>query len=201
MGGYEHAILVGFSYAKGEKNINSRVRDYTPTSNPKWKFETGGAKAYLDFIKDEAIPFIEGQYRIDSDRRMIVGHSLGGLFGTYALLEEPNLFADYILTSSSLWFHEEVIFDIEEKFYNTGKQLKGRIFFAIGETETPEINGGNNDMVGQQRAFANQLRSRNYEGLEVKDIIYEDGTHLTTYPIGLTEGLRWLLPGKDVFGG
>ena len=108
-GGYEQAILVGFSYVKGEQSTNSRIRDYTPTDNPKLtKSETGGAEAYLDFIKNDAIPFIEKEYRIDSDRRMIVGHSLGGLFGAYALLKEPSLFADYILTSPSLWFMKKL---------------------------------------------------------------------------------------------
>ena len=116
---------------------------------------------------------------------MIVGHSLGGLFGAYALLKEPSLFADYILTSPSLWFHEEVIFDIVERAHKAGKPLSGRVFFATGETETPEINGGNHDMVRQQKAFADLLRSRNHKGLIIKDVTYENGTHLTTYPIGL----------------
>ena len=202
LGGYEHAILVGLSYAKGEKGVPSRVRDYTPTKAPAWKkFETGGARAYLDFIRDEVIAFIEAEYRSDPQRRMLVGHSLGGLFGAYALLEEPGLFSDYILTSASLWFDDEVIFELEEKAANSNKSLSGRVFFAVGATETPPVNGRHNDMVGQQQSFAERLKARGHEDLVIKNVIYEGGTHLTTFPIGFTEAMRWLLPGDDIYGG
>ena len=202
LGGYEDAILVGFSYAKGERGVASRIRDYTPTNNPAWrKFTTGGAKAYLSFIRDEAIPFIAAQYRTAPERRMIVGHSLGGLFGAYALIEEPELFSDYILTSPSLWFHDEVIFEMEQAAAEAGSRLKGRVFLAIGATETPSVNGGPHDMRGQTVSFANLLRSRGYDALAVKDVVYDGSTHLTTFPVGFTEAMRWMLPGEDIYGG
>ena len=56
-------------------------------------------------------------------------------------------------------------------------------------------------MVGHQQAFAEKLRSRGYEGLEVQNEIVEGGTHLTTYPIGLTHALRWLLTGNKHYHG
>ena len=93
LGGYEPAILIGFSYAKGERGTASRVRDYTPTENPDWRrFKTGGGPQYLEFIKSEAIPFVESEYRIDSNRRMLVGHSLGGLFRRLCLAERTKTF-------------------------------------------------------------------------------------------------------------
>lgn len=201
LGGYEKAILVGLSYAKGEKAVASRTRDLTPTNVNGKKYITGGAHAYLSFIKDQVLPFIENTYRADPDRRILVGQSYGGLFGAYALIEEPGLFHDYILTSASLWHDGQVIFNLEEQAANSNKKLTGRIYFATGATETPAINSGRHDMVGQQRAFTEQLRSRGYENLIIKDEIIADGTHLTTYPIGLTRALRWLLPGSDIYGG
>ena len=156
---------------------------------------------YLTFIKHEVIPFIEMEYRADSTRRMLVGQSYGGLFGAYTLLEEPGLFQDYVLTSPSLWHDDGVIFAMEEKAAKDGKPLSGRVYFAVGETETPTVNGGRHDMVGQQISFAEKLRSREYEGLTVRDDVVEEGTHLTTFPIGFTRALRWMLPGDDVYGG
>jgi len=200
-GGYEKAILVGLSYAKGENGVKSRTRDLTPTKIPGANRETGGADAYLGFVKDEVIPFVERHYRADSQRRMLVGQSFGGLFGVYTLLEEPGLFQDYVLTSPSLWHDNKAIFELEEKALKDGKKLSGRVYFAVGETETPAINGGSQDMVGQQTVFAQRLRSRDYPGLIIRDEVLEGGTHLTTYPIGLTRALRWLIPGADPFGG
>jgi len=202
LGGYEPAILVGLSYAKGERGVASRVRDYTPTDNPEWiRFKTGGAVDYLTFIKEEVIPFVDSEYKTDPNRRTIVGHSLGGLFGAFVLLTEPGLFSDYILSSPSLWFHNQVIFDMEAEIATADRDIRGRVFISVGSTETPEINGGKNDMVEQAKSFAEILRSRGYDNLQVKDVVYEDGTHLTSYPFALVEALRWMLPGEDIYGG
>lgn len=201
MGGYEKAILVGLSYAKGEGGMRSRTRDMTPTKDDNWKLETGGARDYLTLFKDEIIPFLERAYRVDSDRRVLVGQSFGGLFGVYALIEEPGLFQDYILTSPSLWFDNEIMFELEENAAKAGRSLSGRVYFATGETETPTNGVARNDMVGQQKAFVKRLRSRGYEDLEIRDEIMEGGTHLTTFPIGFTKALRWLLPGNNIYGG
>lgn len=200
-GGYEKAILVGLSYAKDENAGDSRTRDLTPFKATGWRRETGGAKAYLDFLKDDVLPFVEAHYRADPKRRMLVGQSFGGLFGAYALIEEPGLFHDYILTSPSLWQNEKEMFAFEEDAFNAGRKLKGRVYFATGHTETPAINGRRHDMSGQQTAFAKALRARGYEELEVRDELLDGGTHLTTFPIGLTRALRWLLPGDDVYSG
>jgi uncharacterized protein len=200
-GGVEPAILVAISYAKGEGGADSRGRDLTPTPNSSRPDKSGGARAYLTFIKDEVIPFVEAAYRADPARRTLTGQSYGGLFGAFALFEEPGLFADYILTSPSLWYGDGVMFDLEAEFARTHTALPARVFFAIGETETPAINGGEYDMVGDQKRFADQLRARNYEGLTVRDEVVEGGTHLTTFPIGLLRGLMWQLPGPKPYGG
>lgn len=196
---FEEAILVGLSHAQGENSRKSRTRDYTPTDDPGTMFPSGGAREYLTFLKDEVLPFVEKNYRADPERRMLSGVSYGGLFGAYALLEEPGLFHDYILTSPSLWHNKEIMFAMEEAVAKSGKELSGRVYFATGEAEVPSISPGFRDMVGQQQAFAAKLRSRGYTNLEVRDEVMEGGTHLTTYPIGLTRALRWLLPGKNPY--
>jgi predicted alpha/beta superfamily hydrolase len=198
---FEEAILVGISHAEGEKSQLSRTRDYTPTKSPDTRYESGGARQYLTFLKDEVLPLIESTYRADPERRILSGVSYGGLFGVYALLEEPGLFQDYILTSPSLWHNKEVMFDLEEAFAASGGELRGRVYFATGETEIPAISPGFEDMVGQQTSFAARLRARGYRNLEVRDDVIEGGTHLTTYPIGLTRALPWLLPGNDPYRG
>lgn len=200
-GGFEHAILVGVSYAKGEAGVASRSRDLTPTI-PKnlneghgAKYEHGGAAEYLAFLRDEVVPFVEREYRGDPSRRILVGQSYGGLFGAYVLVTDPTAFTDYILTSSSLWHNESVMFDFEKKFAASNTKMPARVYFAIGEMETNP--GRERNMVEDQTRFADTLRSRNYEGLEVRDIIIPSATHKTTFPIGLTKGLMWMLEGPN----
>ena len=200
-GGLAPAILVAISYAKGETGADSRSRDLTPTPDPKNPGKYGGACDYLTFIKDEVIPSIEKDYRADPARRTLTGQSYGALFGAYALLEEPGLFADYILTSPSLWYGDKAMFAIEEAFSKTHTRLPARVFLATGQTETPAVNHGEYDMVGDQKRFAARLRSRNYESLTIRDEVVEGGTHLTTFPVGLLHGLMWTMPGPTPHGG
>ncbi len=202
LGGLEHAILIGISYAKGERGMASRSRDLTPTSlGPGARYAHGGARDYLTFLRDEVIPFIEANYRADPARRTLVGQSYGGLFGAYAFLSEPDLFSGYILTSPSLWFDNKVIFEFEEAFAASNEALKARVYFAVGETETPSVNGGRHDMVGDQKRFTDTLRNRGYAGLEIMDEVIPGATHQSTFPIGLTQGMMWLHAGPDPYNG
>lgn len=200
LGGLEHAILVGISYAHGESGFESRSRDLTPTDlGPGAKYTHGGARAYLTFLKDEVLPFVEETYRADPAERTLVGQSYGGLFGAYALVTEPGLFSGYILTSPSLWFDGHVMFDLAKAAGD--RPLKGRVYFATGATETPENHGGKNDLAADQTRFAALLRAQGHDGLEVQDRVVPGATHQTTFPIGLTRGLMWLHEGPDRYNG
>lgn len=190
----EQALMVGISFAQGENGMDSRVRDLTPTEDKSWKrYKTGGGPAYLEFIEKEVIPFVENHYRADPARRTLAGQSLGGSFGIWVLLTRPELFESYILTSSSLWFHDRNIFKFEESYANNNKDLKARVYFAVGEHENPDIHGNTRrDMVSDQVEFVKKLRSRNYPGLVMRDEIISEAIHETTFPIGFTRGVRWL---------
>lgn len=190
---FDQALLVGISFARGENGMDSRVRDLTPTEDKSWtRYATGGGPAYLEFLEKEVFPFVETRYRTDPARRTLVGQSLGGSFGAWVLLTRPDLFDSYILTSSSLWFHGSNIFEFEKRYAASHNDLKARVYFAVGERETPAHGNTRNDMVGDQNAFVAQLRSRNYPGLVIRDDVIEGAFHETTFPIGFTRGAQWL---------
>ncbi|KKJ77874.1 hypothetical protein WH95_05475 [Kiloniella litopenaei] len=188
----DKAILVGVSFAQDENGMASRVRDLTPIKNKSWtKYQTGGAVKFLEFIETEVISFIEKNYRTNSTR-IFTGQSLGGSFGTWVLLTKPELFSHYILTSPSLWYKDNMIFDIEKKYAQKNDTLAAKVYFAIGGLETKE-NGMHYDMVEDLKSFTKQLAARNYKQFEMKSEIIEGTTHKATYPVGFTKGLLWLL--------
>ena len=156
---------------------------------------------YAQFMINEVVPHIDETYRTRTDKRIFVGQSLGGLLGSYILLKKPGIFSDFILTSPSLWWDDEMMFALEEDAFRAGVKPVGRVYYAVGETETPAINGRNHDMVGQMLRFAKRLRSRNHAGLEVRDEVITDSTHQTTFPIGFTRAMRWLMPGDNIYNG
>jgi len=188
----DKAIVVGISFAHGENGQYSRVRDLTPETDESWiKYTTGGASKYLEFIEDEVFAFVETNYRIDVNQRILAGHSLGGLFGAWVLLTKPELFSNYILTSPSLWYKRDWIFDLEEKYFKKHTSLKAKIYMATGALETL-ANGMRNDMVEGHVKFLKRLRLRNYQGIKIKDEIVDGTDHYSTFPVGLSKGLMFI---------
>ncbi|WP_234387157.1 alpha/beta hydrolase [Aquimarina sp. Aq78] len=110
----ENAILVGISWQKDiNENLKkeegaqaSRYRDYSirKSSNPEnqAKYQFWEASNHLDFIRNDVIKYVENNYQTDTANRTYFGYSLGGLFGAYILLTQPDTFKNYILGSPAL---------------------------------------------------------------------------------------------------
>ena len=201
VGAFEHSIIVGISYAIGEGARRSRSRDLTPFSlGPSARYQHGGAKAFLDFLTHEAIPQIDKQYRTDRQKRTLVGQSYGGLFGIYALLTQPGLFHNYILSSPSLWNADGQIFALAEELHGETCTVSGRAYFATGETETPARQGGKHNLVTDQARFVELLTASECNDIEIRAEVIEGATHPTTFPIAATRGLMWLHEGANPRG-
>ncbi|MGF1545431.1 MAG: alpha/beta hydrolase [Parvularculaceae bacterium] len=191
-GAVDPAIIVGVSRAVDEDPMRSRVRDFTPTSAASWRrYETGGAPAYLEFLRGRLIPFVEARWRADAAARVLVGHSLGGLFGAYVLARAPETFAGYALISPSLWFHDRIIMSLEAAYAEAGPPRRGRVYLATGALEAPPHI--NNDMVGDQGAYAAALRARAIDAFDVRAEILNDAAHEFTFPLGFARAASWLL--------
>ncbi|MFT3703034.1 MAG: alpha/beta hydrolase-fold protein [Agriterribacter sp.] len=81
-----------------------RDRDFLPTHN-KSNPTSGGADNFLAFFKDELIPYVNKTYRSNGENTLF-GHSFGGVFVTYTLLTEPQLFDSYIAGDPAFWWDE-----------------------------------------------------------------------------------------------
>ena len=93
------------SIVVGIPNTN-RNRDLTPTRGIIGKDSTsinitGGGKAFLGFITDEIIPFLDNNFPTSSHRTLI-GHSLGGLIVFEALLNKREYFNNYLAIDPAL---------------------------------------------------------------------------------------------------
>ena len=119
-------VLVGIS------NANNRTRDLT-TSKIKERYgmpineENGGAANFSNFIEKELIPFIENKYRV-TNFRTLIGHSYGGLFAIYTLINHPQLFSNYVAIDPSLdWDDQKLLTEAQEKL--SSKNYKGKSLF------------------------------------------------------------------------
>lgn len=194
-GRFREFIIVGLSWATGEAPAASRERDLTPWRTTAGEEATGGAPGYWAFLRDEAMPLVEGRYRVDKGHRTLAGQSYGALFGLWVALTEPGHFQNYILTSPSAWFADHKIFETEANYAAQQSDLKARVYLAIGSREHPGAGGCpgcKRDMVGDQDRLARTLRARGYPNLQLRADVIEDSYHETTFPIGLMKGMQWL---------
>lgn len=189
-------ILVGLSYALGEKGMPSRRRDYTPTSPRQGGAPVdaahGEGDAYMTYLRDQVIPFVATRYRSDEERRMLLGHSYGSLLGAQILFSEPGMFSGYILGSPSLWFDDNVMEEFEDKYSQAREDLAASVYMYVGEYEESTF-GKRYDMVSDARRMESSLRSRNYPSLRIKLEILNDEDHLSVAPRGFTHGLKFLM--------
>ena len=86
-----------------------RGRDLTPAAVEGWRppqeaGASGGADRFLSFLGDELAPWVERRYRT-APLRVLVGHSLGGLFALHAIVRRPALFTGYVVMEPSTWWN------------------------------------------------------------------------------------------------
>lgn len=187
----EEAIIVSVAYSTDSRGVQSRVRDYTPVKADSWKMETGNANTHIEFFKTDIFPFIESKYRTDTNSRIFIGHSLGGLLGAYILFEYPDTFSSYILSSPSVWFNDNHLLQMTPK--KTTSETK--VYLSVGALETPEF-GERENMVKGSNMLAEKISKQSDDNVQMKYVVVEGASHATVFPTIAIQGLDWIL-GKD----
>lgn len=174
-------IVVAITWGgEGDDPNVLRGRDFTPSSNPRIP-TSGGASHFLRVLEEELIPYSESLYRADQ-RRVLVGSSLGGLFTSYAMLEQPELFDGYIALSAP-YMLEQAYFDSRLAQLEGSQSLEGvRAYLAVGAWDFNQ---------SQVSSFADALQKQN-EGLDMHLQLVEGVGHAGVEPIGYTYGLQYV---------
>jgi len=225
------AVVVGIGYPIESfwDTMNLRSRDYTPTADPEllavanrtmWPgladaetATSGGADAFLDFIESELMPMIEEEYGGDPDDATIVGHSFGGLLGSYALVSRPGLFQRHVITSPSLWWDDGYLLELEPKLAPKRNDLPARVFFSVGAFEAEGIQLekfegmppeqleamrefmeyiGTPFMVRRMLMLEHMLAMRGYPGLHTAFEVFDEENHGSVRFAATSRGLRFV---------
>ena len=141
--------------------------------------ENGGADKFLDFMKTELFPFIEKNYRAESDNRTIMGCSLGGLITLYTLFTHSDMFTGYVAASPSL----PSLSKYEEAFSKKQLTKPVRVYMTVGDVEgrTPDFE-----------RFAGSMKSKNYKNVQVRSKVLENTGHSGTKSETYTRGLQFV---------
>ncbi len=193
----EPIIMVGIGYEVEtfEYDVVQRTYDYTPTpdysadSSMTFRYKTpirsGGADTFLLVLEQEIIPFIDSLFRTNNSRT-IAGHSLGGLFATYVLLEKPRLFSNYIIASPAAWWDDDILL-LQLKARKNMVMPDGKVLLGIGEKETKRM-----------RYSAAKLKNLLRNKMKKKDCFRFERVkgcdHFTVIPVLIQKSLLFVFP-------
>jgi predicted alpha/beta superfamily hydrolase len=174
-----------------------RTRDLTPTHSiigPDGKPDTsarafgknsGGGEAFLQFMKEELMPYMEHHYTV-APYRIFYGHSLGGLMALHCMVHHPDYFNAYIAISPSLqWDDAKLLRETAEKM---GPEIKGnRIVFFSDAGEGPAFHQN-------QLKLDSLLKKKHVAGLRYGYRYYPEETHISEPVKAFYDGLRLVYP-------
>lgn len=188
-------IVVGV-YAQGH-----RARDMTPTYSlvgstgveKRHLEESGGADAFLTFLRHELIPEIDRQYRT-RPYRVLAGHSLGGLFAVHTLTRAPEAFGAYLAIDPSLWWDDEVMVGRAREAFDRANLDHTALFLARANTRAPGLPDWEThfDAIGR---FAELVASRAPAGLRYADRTFDEDGHASVPLPAVQAGLRHVFDG------
>jgi predicted alpha/beta superfamily hydrolase len=186
-------VAIGYDGVQTYPDVyrTNRTRDYTPTHSLEGGYgleiqkHSGGGPAFRDFLRGELFPFVEKEYATDG-RRVLVGHSYGGLFASWVLLTSPELFGSYLVVSPSLWYDQHLMLRLVDGVPREGRP-PAKVFMSVGTLE-----GSQQAMLNDLRRLHDALATRQVQGLALKLVPLDDETHNSVFPAALGKGLRWI---------
>ena len=169
------------------RNVD-RNRDFSP-SHVEAIPTSGGAEKFMFFLSDELIPYIDDNFRTQS-YRILVGHSFGGTFATYALLEKPDLFDAYIAISPYLQFDNELLVKQAETDLKSSYNKDICFYMTLGNEP---------DYIPALEKFTSIIKSKSPAELELVYINMKEETHGSIPHLSIYNGLEeiysdWKLP-------
>ena len=186
-------IIIGITH-------RDRNHDLTPTlasglkadGSPSPLPTSGGGPTLRLFLSRELIPMIDKQYRTEP-YRVLVGHSLGGLFAIDALINQPELFRAYLAASPSLWWDHDLELRRAATFYEQHRIFDSFLYLSIADESDVSRNAF--------QAFTQLLSSHPGERLAWKSQEFVDEEHVSSVLPAFYYGLRavfaaWPIP-KD----
>lgn len=219
VGELKPAIVVGIGYpTDNPAQINvKRIFDLSPpvddaTLPPMLKgAKTGGAAELEKFLLNTLQPKIEALFHTNREDRVLIGHSLGGLFVLRTLFDRPQAFHSYIAISPSIWWNNRALLNDEPAFakaVNAGK-ITPRILILVGGLEQTASAGPRPPgmsvkayakvqamakMIDNARSLGKKLAAlHGKSGYETRMQVLRDATHNSEVPAALARGLTFAL--------
>ncbi|MGL4852560.1 MAG: alpha/beta hydrolase [Phocaeicola sp.] len=183
------SILVGIT-------SNNRTRDFTPIASaydrngvlqPDARATGGEANLFTSFLTEELIPMIEQNYRTHN-QRMLIGHSLAGLYALHLYLNQSILFNRYCILDPSVWWHQGWMVQEAEASIPQDGTSRSSLYLGIAG-----IDPNKRETIHHSRATTlMQLLEEKVSSKKFHSHIFIEETHGSIFLPGLYEGIKVL---------
>lgn len=106
---------------------NREDADIAPTA--------GGAEDFSRFLSEEVVRFVDANYR-SNDYRILFGHSFGGFFAIFNMLEHPGVFDAHMAASPSIFWNDAQLLGLAESKPGTGTSAGHTLYATLADTES-----------------------------------------------------------------
>ena len=161
--------------------------DYVPTPYEERDASPKASDLILKFFREELMPFIAGQYRT-SGYNILSGHSVAGLFTTYALFTQPDLFSAGI--ASSPWFQARDQYWLKQidKMFQAESLARKSLFMTVGKKEQGLT-------ISTFTELEKWMNSKDLKGLAWKTSWFDGVDHMSMIGRSLYDGLLFIFDG------
>lgn len=183
-------ILVGIGYKSFKLMDSLRVRDYMyPAALPSDEMNAvGGGKNFDNFLSNQLIPYIDSNYNTQKTNRSLLGHSFGGYFSLFALLNQidnnETVFTNFASASPSLWYNNFYLNRLTEKLNNRNKRDTLKIFMTVGGLEDSTWN------IAPVRKLGNDILNSNVNDIKFQYKVYSNLEHMDVATITFIKALQ-----------
>lgn len=174
------APAYGSIHSPENGGTNMRARDFSVFPSQAG-YVAGGGQRFLSFLREELMPFVHRQFRVDTADRTLIGFSRGADLTVYALFTASDAFTRYVALDN---FYSDYL-QLEQAYAATHKDLPKKVYLS-GRFPNAWIS-----------ALADKLDSRGYPGLALE---YADAhpRHFAVPADGITRGLISVFGGKSL---
>lgn len=215
-------VSVGYPPAEARRALAVRARDLLPPGEPlpgdvekgmpdlvaKGMLDQPGADLYLHnlrnpaadrflaFLTDELHPFIAERYRVRGEDVGLFGHSYGGLFATYAALQESTIFRYIGASSPGILPQKSAVFGLLDKLA-AGAGVSERNVLMMCATREVTAQSIYQGLVGLGTAeFISRIGTTPVKGLNFSSRLIDHESHVSVYLPAMFEFLRRFYPAR-----
>jgi len=193
----EAAILVGVGRPTFLQQDSLRQSDYTYPAAPAADSmpRSGGGRAFLSFVEQELLPYLDRTYRTDTTQRTLMGHSLGGYFTLFALVEAlktgRHAFSAYVAASPTLVYDQGYLLHELAQLTSPPPPNPLSVYLTSGTQEVGTSEEGRATKAAFERALA-LLQAPAFAAWHVAYHLYPGYQHLdTAVPTFTTRPAEW----------